>query len=117
MKLICFFHSIRDDDILTAIATLNFLKPTRVQEALLPALLSNPAQNIWTTTSPGSGVTLAYSIAMLSRIDTSKNHTQAICVTPSYETALQTGGFIKRLSVFKNVRVGLAVRFEKCEHI
>lgn len=98
---------------MTAIAALGISKPTRVQEAILPNLMSNPMKNIWVTSNPGGGATLAYSIAMLSRIDPEKKHTQALCLTSNYEVALQTATFIRKLSVYKGVRVGLAVKCEK----
>lgn len=80
---------------------------------LLSALLSDPAENILAITNPGNGVTLAYSVPMLSRIDITEKYTQALCVTSSYATALQTATFIGKLAVYKDVRIGLAVKCEK----
>lgn len=109
------FSFFRDDDILVAIAALGFLKPSRIQEALLPDLLSNPPKNIWVTANHGTGKTLAYCIAILNRLDTSKNYTQALCIVPSYEAALQVKQFMNRLYIYKGVRVGLAVRTDTCK--
>lgn len=89
--------------------------PTRIQEVLLPLVLEEQASKVWATTNPGSGVTLVYGVAALNRIDVTKNFRQAIILVHSYEAAIQVGMFMRRLSIYKNARIGLAVSIGDCK--
>lgn len=82
---------------------------------LIPILLGEAPVNIWAVTNPGSGNTISYAVAILSRIDCTKNHTQALYVVASYEAAAQTAHLIAKLGIYKNVKIGLAIRSDKCK--
>lgn len=83
---------------------------------MVPVLLGDSTTDIWVTSNPGSGKTLAYALGVLSRIDSTKNYPQALCVAYSREAALQTANLLSKLAVFKNVKIGLAVRTDKSMH-
>lgn len=60
---------------------LNFMNDTNqlavlYQETALPMLLANPPQNMIAQSQSGTGKTAAFVLAMLSRVDTTKNYVQ-----------------------------------------
>lgn len=95
---------------MVGIYALNIFHASRIQEILIPTLLNNPKIDFWVTSNPGSGKTLAYAIAVLSRIDTTRNYVQAVCMVASPEAATQTASFMRRLGIYKNIKVGIAVK-------
>lgn len=62
-----------------------------MQETALPTLMTDPPQNMILLSQAGSGKTTAFLIAMLNRIDMSKNYPQALCLAPTDELAAQMG--------------------------
>lgn len=58
----------------------------------------------------GSGMSIAYLVAVLHRIDPTKNYTQAVCVVVSYEAAMQLLKTLTDLAVFMGIKIGLAVK-------
>lgn len=73
-------------------------------------MLCNSAMNIWAITNPGRDKTLCFAIAMLSRIETTENHTQALCLVDSNEVVMQTVGFMTKLSKFTSIKIGSVQR-------
>ena len=62
----------------------------------------------------GTGKTAAFVLAMLSRVDTSKSYPQVLCLSPTYELALQTGEVASRMSQFApELMIRYAVRGEE----
>lgn len=62
----------------------------------------------------GTGKTAAFVLAMLSRTDTSKNYPHVICLSPTFELAIQTGEVAKKMAKFcPNIRIRYAVRGEE----
>lgn len=61
----------------------------------------------------GSGASTAMIIGVLSRIDTTRNHPQAICLFPTRELAIQTGELAARIRHFiPNLKILYVVRGE-----
>jgi ATP-dependent RNA helicase DDX19/DBP5 len=55
---------------------MGFTKPSKIQETALPALINDPPQNIIAQSQSGTGKTAAFTLGMLSRIDTDANYPQ-----------------------------------------
>ncbi|KAI8054124.1 ATP-dependent RNA helicase DBP5 [Syncephalis plumigaleata] len=68
---------------------MKFTKPSKIQERALPLLLSDPPKNMIGQSQSGTGKTAAFVLTMLTRIDTSIEATQAICLAPARELARQ----------------------------
>lgn len=64
----------------------------------------------------GTGKTAAFVLAMLSRVDPSKKYPQVLCLSPTYELAIQTGEVAAKMSKFcSEIKIKYAVRGEDCK--
>jgi ATP-dependent RNA helicase DDX19/DBP5 len=76
--------------LLDAIFAMGFDRPSAIQEEALPRILADPPRNLIGQAQSGSGKTAAFTLGMLYRIVVdSPATTQAICVTPTRELAIQ----------------------------
>lgn len=76
--------------LLDAIFAMGFDRPSAIQEEALPRILADPPRNLIGQAQSGSGKTAAFTLGMLYRIDVdSPATTQALCVTPTRELAIQ----------------------------
>ena len=66
---------------------INFVKPTKVQEKVIPAMLSDLSVVVQAAT--GSGKTHAYLVPIFNEIDEAAHYVQAIVTLPSRELADQ----------------------------
>jgi len=67
----------------------------------------------------GTGKTAAFVLAMLSRVDRSNPHPQALCLSPTYELAIQTGRVLEKMGKFlmeDGLKVAYAVKGEKSKY-
>ncbi|RFU26234.1 hypothetical protein B7463_g10107, partial [Scytalidium lignicola] len=89
------------EQILKGLYSMNFKKPSKIQEKALPLLLKDPPQNMIAQSQSGTGKTAAFVITVLSRIDYTKpQQPQALCVAPSRELARQIEGVIRSIGQF-----------------
>ena len=66
----------------------------------------------------GTGKTAAFVLAMLSRVDTSKFYPQVLCLSPTYELAVQTGEVAAKMSQFcPEINIKFAVRGEESKSL
>ena len=71
-------------------------------------------QNMIAQSQSGTGKTAAFVLAMLSRTDTSKNYPHVVCLSPTFELAIQTGEVAKKMAKFcPNIKIRHAVRGER----
>ena len=76
--------------LLDAIFEMGFERPSAIQEEALPRILAEPPRNVIGQAQSGSGKTAAFVVGMLYRIEVdSPATTQALCVTPTRELAVQ----------------------------
>jgi len=76
--------------LLDAIFSMGFDRPSAIQEEALPRILADPPRNVIGQAQSGSGKTAAFTLGMLYRITVdSPATTQALCVTPTRELAIQ----------------------------
>lgn len=74
-------------------------------------LLKKP--NLSIATNAGVGKTLVAGVAIFKQINQCLNHTQAIYVVDSYESAQQMFVYFGKLFAFTDIKIGLAVRLEE----
>ncbi|KOC68832.1 DEAD-box helicase Dbp80 [Habropoda laboriosa] len=100
--------------LLKGVYAMGFNAPSKIQETALPTLLADPPQNMIAQSQSGTGKTAAFVLAMLSRVDTAKNYPQVLCLSPTYELAIQTGEVAAKMSAFCNeIKIKYAVRGEE----
>ena len=95
--------------LLDAIFAMGFDRPSAIQEEALPRILTDPPRNLIGQAQSGSGKTAAFALGMLYRIEIdSPVTTQAICVTPTRELAIQI--FDKAIKPMAANMVGLKIQ-------
>ncbi|XP_020293190.1 DEAD-box helicase Dbp80-like [Pseudomyrmex gracilis] len=101
-------------ELLKGVYAMGFNAPSRIQETALPTLLADPPQNMIAQSQSGTGKTAAFVLAMLSRVDTTKDYPQVLCLSPTYELAIQTGEVAAKMSRFcPEIKIKYAVRGEE----
>ncbi|KAG0154286.1 hypothetical protein PDIDSM_1666 [Penicillium digitatum] len=103
-----------DARILKGLSTMNFRKPSKVQERALPLLMSNPPKNLVGQSQSGTGKTAAFVLNVLSRLDLSTEQLQmtpqALILAPTRELARQIVGVIQIMGQFlEGLVIGTAV--------
>ena len=99
-------------------------------QVALPDLLADPPQNMIAQSQSGTGKTAAFVLAMLHRADPTLYYPQVsysirfsvsisfgpfqvLCISPTYELALQTGEVASKMSQFsRELNIRFAVREE-----
>uniref|UniRef100_A0A8C5AFQ7 RNA helicase n=1 Tax=Gadus morhua TaxID=8049 RepID=A0A8C5AFQ7_GADMO len=73
-------------------------------------------QNLIAQSQSGTGKTAAFVLAMLSHVDPNKKYPQCLCVSPTYELALQTGKVIEQMGKhYPEVQLVYAIRGNKLQ--
>uniref|UniRef100_A0A3Q1NK64 RNA helicase n=3 Tax=Bovidae TaxID=9895 RepID=A0A3Q1NK64_BOVIN len=73
-------------------------------------------QNLIAQSQSGTGKTAAFVLAMLSQVEPANRHPQCLCLSPTYELALQTGKVIEQMGKFyPELKLAYAVRGNKLE--
>uniref|UniRef100_A0A671N7S6 RNA helicase n=1 Tax=Sinocyclocheilus anshuiensis TaxID=1608454 RepID=A0A671N7S6_9TELE len=102
--------------LLKGVYEMGFNRPSKIQENALPMMLAEPPQNLIAQSQSGTGKTAAFVLAMLSHVDPSLKWPQCLCISPTYELALQTGKVIEQMGKFyPEVKLAYAVRGHKME--
>lgn len=97
-------------ELLKGLYAMKFQKPSKIQERALPLLLHNPPKNMIAQSQSGTGKTAAFSLTMLTRVDTTQGDvTQAICLAPSRELARQTLEVLQEMGKFTKITSQLIV--------
>lgn len=89
---------------------------------MLPILLGSPTANVIAQSVCGSGKTVAFAVAMLSRVDESCSYPQVLCISPNFEVAIQTASIVRSMGIFMDLKVGCAIdkatgSFDDCQII
>lgn len=95
-------------ELLSGVYEMGFNKPSKIQETALPLLLANPPENMIAQSQSGTGKTAAFVLTMLSRVKIEEKYPQCLCLSPTYELALQTGKVLEEMG--KNI-TGLSVTY------
>jgi len=83
-------------DLLKGIFEMGYEKPSPIQEESIPYALMG--RHILARAKNGTGKTASFVIPTVEKIDTSKNHVQALILVPTRELALQTSAVVKKMS-------------------
>lgn len=103
-------------ELLKGVYDMGFNRPSKIQENALPMMLAQPPQNLIAQSQSGTGKTAAFSLAMLSHVNTANKWTQCLCISPTYELALQIGQVIEQMGKFyPDVKLAYAIRGNKVE--
>ncbi|KFG81256.1 putative ATP dependent RNA helicase (Dbp5) [Metarhizium anisopliae] len=99
------------EQILKGLLAENFLKPSKIQGKSLPLMLSNPPKNMVAQSQSGTGKTVAFLTATLSRVDFAQpEQPQALILAPSQELADQIYRNIHTIGRFiESLKVALAI--------
>uniref|UniRef100_A0A8D0BQF0 RNA helicase n=1 Tax=Salvator merianae TaxID=96440 RepID=A0A8D0BQF0_SALMN len=98
-------------ELLHGIYAMGFNRPSKIQETALPLMLAYPPQNLIAQSQSGTGKTAAFVLAMLSRVNADCKFPQCLCVSPTFELAMQTGQVVEKMGKFcVNIKVAYAVR-------
>jgi len=101
-------------EILKGVYAMGFNAPSKIQETALPTLLVDPPQNMIAQSQSGTGKTAAFVLAMLSRANPRKNYPHVLCLSPTFELAIQTGEVAKRMAQYcPEIKIRFAVRGEE----
>ncbi|XP_063799857.1 ATP-dependent RNA helicase DDX25-like isoform X2 [Pseudophryne corroboree] len=87
-------------ELIQGIYAMGFNRPSKIQGTALPLMLADPPQNLIAQSQSGTGKTAAFVLAMLSRVDAMEKYPQCICLSPTFELALQTGQVIEQMGRF-----------------
>jgi ATP-dependent RNA helicase DeaD len=87
------------DEIQRAVEELGFETPTPIQEKTIPFLLENKT-DIVAQAQTGTGKTAAFGLPIIQQIDTSKEHTQVLILSPTRELAMQIASDLNNFSKF-----------------
>lgn len=105
------------NSVLSAIETMNFIEPSKIQKEIIPLILNH--FDVIGQAQTGTGKTLAYAASILSILDTNVSGVQAIILTPTRELALQVSeefeklnsdNYLKVLSVYGGSRISDQIR-------
>ncbi|XP_014207770.1 DEAD-box helicase Dbp80 [Copidosoma floridanum] len=100
-------------ELLKGVYGMGFNTPSKIQETALPTLLADPPQNMIAQSQSGTGKTAAFVLAMLSRVNATKMYPQVLCLSPTYELAIQTGEVAAKMSKFcPEIKMKYAVKGE-----
>ncbi|XP_031701030.1 ATP-dependent RNA helicase DDX19A [Anarrhichthys ocellatus] len=103
-------------ELLKGVYNMGFNRPSRIQESALPMMLAQPTQNLIAQAQSGTGKTAAFSLAMLSHVNPENKWTQCLCISPTYELALQIGHVIEQMGEFcPDVKLAYGIRGNRLE--
>ncbi|MBC8321101.1 MAG: DEAD/DEAH box helicase [Bacteroidetes bacterium] len=92
-------------ELISAITELGFVKPTPIQELVIPVLLDSN-RDLVGLAQTGTGKTAAFGLPMIQKTDTSIKQTQGIILSPTRELCIQITKDLKSYSKnYKNLRV------------
>ncbi|CEG63027.1 Putative Genomic scaffold, msy_sf_1 [Rhizopus microsporus] len=96
--------------LLKGLYAMGFNKPSKIQERALPLMISNPPTNMIAQSQSGTGKTAAFVLAMLSRVDSTIDKPQAICLAPSRELARQICEVTQKMAQFTNIKATAVIK-------
>lgn len=97
-----FENYLLNEDLLKAIAMLNFESPTKVQDKVIPIALEK--KDIIVKSQTGSGKTAAFAIPLCELIEWEENKPQVLVLTPTRELALQVKEDFFNIGRFKRIK-------------
>lgn len=90
------------DEVLKALEGLEYIKPSKVQERVIPEALLN--KDVVVKAQTGSGKTAAFVIPLCENAEWEENEPQALILTPTRELAIQIGEDVKNIGRYKRLK-------------
>ncbi|MCR8844513.1 DEAD/DEAH box helicase [Paenibacillus sp. SC116] len=90
------------EEIVRALSSLGYEKPTEVQSKVIPVALEQ--KDLVVKSQTGSGKTAAYGIPLCELVEWNENKPQALILTPTRELALQVNEDIMNIGRFKRIK-------------
>ena len=91
-----------DKNIIKALNNLKYEEPSKVQEEVIPRLLSE--KDLIVKSKTGSGKTASFAIPLVQKVDITNNSVQGLIIAPTRELALQIKEEIQNIGRIKKVR-------------
>ena len=91
-----------DKNIIKALNNLRYEEPSKVQEEVIPRLLSE--KDVIVKSKTGSGKTASFAIPLVQKVDIDNNSVQGLIIAPTRELALQIKEEIQNIGRIKKVR-------------
>ena len=91
-----------DKNIIKALNNLKYEEPSKVQEEVIPRLLSE--KDLIVKSKTGSGKTASFAIPLVQKVDINNNSVQGLIIAPTRELALQIKEEIQNIGRIKKVR-------------
>lgn len=82
---------------------MKFERPSRIQGVTLPMIVNPPHHSLIAQAHNGSGKTTCFVLGMLSRVDPDLKATQAICVCPTRELAIQNEEVLLKMGKYTGI--------------
>ena len=93
------------EPVLRAIDELGYIMPTPIQEQAIPQLMEKPS-DLLGLAQTGTGKTAAFGLPLISLVDLSQKHTQALILAPTRELCLQITNELLLFSKYtKGIRI------------
>ena len=90
-------------ELLKGVYAMGYQKPSKIQATALPLLMHNPPRNFIGQSQSGTGKTAAFVLSLLSRVDPTRQATQAIVLAPTRELAHQILSVVKNMAQFTKI--------------
>jgi ATP-dependent RNA helicase DeaD len=90
-------------EMVRALDTLGYEEPTPIQQRAIPVLLAG--RDVIGRAATGTGKTAAFALPLVQRIDTSRQHVQALVMAPTRELAVQVAEATHRYGGKAGIRV------------
>lgn len=84
---------------------MKFERPSKIQGETLPMILTPPHSNLIAQAHNGSGKTTCFTLGMLSRVDVDNPATQALCICPTRELAIQNVMVMEKMGKYANISI------------
>ncbi|ALV21949.1 MAG: DEAD/DEAH box helicase [Carnobacterium sp.] len=91
------------EELVTALESLRYFKPTKVQEEVLPLALAE--KDVIVESQTGSGKTVSFGIPLCENVIWEENRPQALVLVPTRELALQVKEDITNIGRLKRIKV------------
>ncbi|KAG0605022.1 hypothetical protein M758_9G026200 [Ceratodon purpureus] len=96
---------------------MKFEKPSKIQAATLPMIVTPPYKNLIAQAHNGSGKTTCFVLGMLSRVDPQLKAPQALCVCPTRELVIQNEEVVTRMGKYTGITTACTASAETSSHL
>lgn len=90
------------DEIVTALTSLRYFHPTKVQEEVIPLALEG--KDVIVESQTGSGKTVSYGVPLCETVDWEENKPQVLVLVPTRELAIQVKEDLMNIGRLKRVK-------------